>query len=64
MPMECDECPSREVYDVEFRLIDGKLLDLKERVEKVEATLIRGLMLLVANLVGVAMSLAQQLLNR
>ena len=60
----CEECPQREVNEVEFRLIDTKLRDLKERVEKLETAMTRGLMLLVANLVGIVVSLAQQLLQK
>jgi len=60
----CGECPQREVNEVEFRLLDTKLRDLKERVEKLETAMGRGLMLLVANLVGIVVSLAQQMVER
>ena len=53
----------REVYDVEFRLLESKLMDLKDRVVRLESTMARGILLLVANLAGVVMSLAQQYLQ-
>ncbi len=64
MTPNCEDCPTREVHEVEFRLLDGKLRDVKERVEKLEAAMTRGLMLLVANLAGIAISLAQQVLEK
>jgi hypothetical protein len=64
MTPNCEDCPAREVHEVEFRLLDGKLRDLKERVEKLETAMTRGLMLLVANLAGIVISLAQQALEK
>lgn len=64
MTPKCDECPQREVAEVEYRLLDGKLRDLKERVEKLETTMARGVLLLVANLAGVVMTLAQAWLTK
>ena len=52
----------REVYDAEFRLLESKLMGLKDRVVRLESTMARGILLLVANLAGVVMSLAQQYL--
>ncbi len=54
----------REVYDAEFRLLESKLMDLKDRVVRLETTMARGVLLLVANLAGVVMSLAQQYLQQ
>ena len=54
----------REVYDAEFRLLDSKLMDVKDRVVRLESTMARGILLLVANLAGVVMSLAQQYLQQ
>ena len=54
----------REVYDAEFRLLESKLMDLKDRVVRLESTMARGVLLLVANLAGVLMSLAQQYLQQ
>ena len=60
----CETCPQREVHAVEYRLLESKLKDVKERVEKLETTMARGILLLVANLVGVVMTLAQEFLQR
>ncbi len=54
----------RELYDAEFRLLESKLMDLKDRVVRLESTMARGILLLVANLAGVVMSLAQQYLQQ
>ncbi len=54
----------REVYDAEFRLLESKMMDLKDRVTRLETTMSRGVMLLVANLAGVVMSLAQQYMQQ
>jgi len=64
MTPTCEDCPQREVNEVEFRLLDTRLCDLKERVEKLETAMGRGLMLLVANLVGIVVSLAQQVMQK
>ncbi len=56
----CDTCPRAAVHEVEFRMVNGKLQDLKERVARLETTMGRGVLLLVANLVGVVMTLAQR----
>lgn len=58
-----DASVQRDVYDAEFRLLDSKLMDLKDRVVRLESTMARGILLLVANLAGVVMSLAQQYLQ-
>ena len=50
----------RELFDAEFRLLDSRLMDLKDRVVRLETTMARGVLLLVANLAGVVMSLAHQ----
>ena len=54
----------RELNDAEFRLLESKLMDLKDRVVRLESTMARGILLLVANLAGVVMSLAQQYLQQ
>ena len=59
-----EDFATRKVQEVEFRLLDGRLRDLKERVEKLETAMTRGLMLLVANLAGIVISLAQQVMQR
>jgi hypothetical protein len=50
-------------YDVQFQNLTGDLEELKDRVRRLEQTLARGVMLLVANLAGVALMLAQQLVG-
>ncbi|HOZ46286.1 MAG TPA: hypothetical protein PLO37_12175 [Candidatus Hydrogenedentes bacterium] len=59
----CESCVYEKVYEVQFKALAGDLAELKERVRRLEATLGRGVILLVANLVGVAMTLLQQLLG-
>ena len=59
-----DASLQRELYDAEFRLLESKLMDLKDRVVRLESTMARGILLLVANLAGVVMSLAQQYLQQ
>jgi len=54
-------CP---VHDVQFAHLRDDLADLRSRVQRLESTLARGVMLLVANLVGVVLSLVQQLAGR
>jgi hypothetical protein len=59
--------PPREVcpvHEVQFAHLREDLGELKDRVSRLEATLARGVMLLVANLVGVALSLMQQLTGK
>lgn len=58
-----DECRYEMAYAVQFQNLREDLTELKQRVHGLEATLGRGVMLLVANLVGIAMVLAQQAFN-
>ncbi len=58
----CDTCAFEKVAEVQFRNIGDDLHEVKARVGRLETTLARGVLLLVANLVGVVMTLAQQLL--
>ena len=61
--MNCDHdaCAFAKVYEVETRNLTEDIRDLKDRVKSLESTLARGILLLVANLVGVVVTLAQQL---
>ncbi|MBX7259068.1 MAG: hypothetical protein K1Y02_22085 [Candidatus Hydrogenedentes bacterium] len=63
--MNCtqDTCAFAQVYEVETRNLTEDVRELKDRVKSLETTLVRGIMLLVANLVGVVVTLAQQLLQ-
>lgn len=63
MSSGCDTCPYEMAYDVQFRNLIGDLNELKDRIERLEVTLAKGLLLLVANLAGVVSVLAQQLLR-
>ena len=63
MSTGCDTCPYEMAYDVQFRNLIGDLNELKDRVGRLEATLTRGMFLLVANLAGVVMMLAQNLIR-
>jgi hypothetical protein len=61
MNATCDECSYERVFDLQVSNVRGDLSELKERVGRLESTLARGVLLLVANLVGVVMMLAEQL---
>ncbi len=63
MTSSCDTCPYEMAYDVQFRNLEMDLSELKERVRRLETTLARGVMLLVANLACVIVTLAQMLLK-
>lgn len=53
-----------EVTRVQFDHVRGDLGELKTRVGALEATLARGVLLLVANLAGVVVMLARELAGR
>jgi len=57
---EC--CPLERVYQEQFRNSTYCLAELKQRVERLEGVLSRAMLLLVANLAGVALMLLQQVL--
>ncbi|MFM1920470.1 MAG: hypothetical protein RLZZ303_2104 [Candidatus Hydrogenedentota bacterium] len=61
--MNVEPCAYERVAAVEFRNLNADLLELRERVARVEAAMTRGMHLLVANLAGVVVMLAQQLLG-
>lgn len=63
MQDEHSACVCGRVYEVQVNNLSEDLKELKDRVQRLEATLARGVLLLVANLAGVAVSLAQQLLR-
>jgi hypothetical protein len=58
-----EACRYEMVYDVQFRHLQGELGELKARVQRLEAAISRGVMLLVANLAGVVATLAQLLMR-
>lgn len=55
-----ERCACASVQDVKLANLSEDLRELKERVQRLEATLARGVMLLVANLVAVVITLFQQ----
>lgn len=55
-------CRYERVYAVQFANLTDDLKELKERVKCLEATLARGVLLLVANLAGVTAMLLRQVL--
>lgn len=61
--MDCERCGYRQAYEFQMNSLNEDLRELKQRVQRLETTLARGVMLLVANLAAVIMSLAQQLLS-
>ena len=54
-----DECPFEGVFRVELRSLHEDLKEVKERVGRLEQTLARGVLLLVANLAGIVVTLAR-----
>ena len=63
MEDDCKRCPMRQVHQVEYRVMSGQFEDIKERVGRLETQLGRGILLLVANLAGVATTLARALIQ-
>lgn len=57
-------CAFERAAEVEFRALSESVLELKSRMTRLEETLGRGIALLVANLAGMAVMLAGQLLGR
>jgi hypothetical protein len=56
-----EDCAYARAYTVEFRGLREDLKEVKARVNGLETTLARGVLLLVANLAGVIVSLARAL---
>jgi hypothetical protein len=57
-------CPYEPLYSLQVETVREDIRDVKERVDRLEGTLARGVLLLVANLIGVTVTLAQQLLSQ
>lgn len=57
-------CAMDMVYEEKFGHFASELADLKQRIEKVEATLSRGVSLLVANLAGIIVILLETFVKR
>ena len=61
MPDENETYPYNVVHDIQWRTLREDLGELKDRVQRLETTLARGVTLLVANLAGVIALLLRQL---
>ena len=57
-------CPYEPLHAMQMNNVREDIHEVKERVGRLEATLARGVLLLLANLIGVSITLAQQLLAR
>ncbi len=62
-PCDTERCPYGIVYEIQVNNLAEDIKELKARVQDLETTLARGVLLLVANLVAVVISLGQQLLH-
>jgi hypothetical protein len=62
LPDSCDPCAFQRVAQVEFRNLADDLRELKDRVHDLERTIARGVMLLIANLAGLIVAIARELL--
>jgi hypothetical protein len=60
---ECNPCPFERAHRVELDSFSEDLREVKARIGRLETTLARGVMLLVANLTGVVVMLVRQLLG-
>ena len=60
----CDACPMARLTEAEFGHLRQESQELRQRVDRVENTVNRGVLLLVANLAGVVVILTEQLLAR
>ncbi len=58
-----ERCPYRLVHEVQIEQFGEDVTELKDRVGGLEKTLARGVLLLVANLTGMVVSLAEQVLR-
>ena len=58
----CNECKYAAVYEVQMGTLREDLAELKARMDRLEALLSRGVLLLVANLTGVVIALAHQIM--
>ena len=57
------DCACTRVCEVKMSNLADDLHEVKDRVQRLETTLARGVMLLVANLVAVVMTLLQQVIK-
>ena len=59
----CASCPHERIHDVEYRALNDRLGELKDRVGRVEATVSKGVVLLVANLAAIIVAVAKGFLS-
>jgi hypothetical protein len=52
-------CSCERILEIELRNVRGDLHDMSERVSRLESLLVKGVMLLVANLAGMVVGLVQ-----
>ncbi|HNZ49371.1 MAG TPA: hypothetical protein PLY90_09895 [Candidatus Hydrogenedentes bacterium] len=57
-------CSFERAAEVEFRALNAAVREVQERLGRLESTLMRGAALLMANLAGMAATLAGQLLGK
>ncbi len=57
------QCACANVQDVKLANLADDLRELKDRVQRLESTLARGVMLLLANLAAVVVTLLQQIVR-
>ena len=60
----CDPCPQERVHELQYHTLCEGLDEVKGRVARLEVTLARGVLLLVANLAGMLLTLAREFLDR
>ncbi|MDZ4859904.1 MAG: hypothetical protein SGI88_13075 [Candidatus Hydrogenedentes bacterium] len=58
-----ERCACAYVQDIKLANLADDLRELKERVQRLESTLARGVMLLLANLAAVVVTLLQQIVR-
>ena len=63
MKGEDEPCRYERIHAVQFESFRDDLRELKERVRRLEHTIERGVLLLVANLIGIVITLGQQLMR-
>jgi hypothetical protein len=59
----CEPCPHERIHKIEYRQLTENLNEVKDRVARVETTLARGVLLLVANLAAMVVSLAREFIQ-
>jgi hypothetical protein len=60
---DAGSCPYELAHGVQFRKIEDDLVEVRDRVARLETALGRGLLLLTANLACVAVGLARQIVS-